>query len=123
MNPLRLIKAFFTSSPRYTPRDCQDRVLSGEALLVDVRESNEWSNGVAEKAVLLPFSDLTGARIKWQPFLAGVAGRELLFYCGAGVRSAIAARVLANEGFRTANAGSFKEWNSAGWPIDRTTLR
>jgi rhodanese-related sulfurtransferase len=107
----------FTSTPRATPADAAARVRAGEALLVDVRESREWSSGVAEHAVLLPLSDLSGPRAQWKSFLAAHDGRELLCYCAAGGRSAIAARILAAEGFRTANAGSIAEWASAGWPV------
>ena len=117
MNPFKLVKAMFASAPHFTATDCLERVRSGAALLIDVRESREWVGGVAERAVLLPLSDLTGGRAQWRSFLAANADRELLLYCGAGVRSAIAARVLASEGFRAANAGSFAEWSAAGWPV------
>jgi rhodanese-related sulfurtransferase len=117
MNPWKVMKALFTAAPRFAARDCGERVRAGEALLIDVREPKEWDGGVAEKAVLLPLSDLTGARVSWTPFLARNRTRELLFYCGAGVRSAIAARLLAKERFRTGNAGSLREWANAGWPI------
>jgi len=85
--------------------------------LVDVRERHEWESGVAERAVLLPLTDLVGRRLYWQPFLVANAGRELLFYCAAGGRSGVAARVLTAAGFRAANAGSLKEWSTAGWPV------
>ena len=117
MNPFKLLNALRGSAPRFTPQECAARIRSGDAVLIDLREPNERHHGVVHRAVLLPFSDLTGARVQWKPFLAAVAGRELLLYCGAGVRSAIAARLLAVEGFRTANAGSFKELASAGWPL------
>lgn len=117
MNPFKLVKSMFTSAPRIPATDCLDRVRNGSAVLIDVREPSEWTAGVAERAVLLPLTDLTGGRAQWQPFLASHDGRELLLYCAAGGRSAIAARVLAAEGFRTANVGSLAEWASAGWPI------
>lgn len=117
MNPFQLIKSLFGPVPRHRAIDCFARVRTGDAILVDVREPDEWATGVAERAVLLSLSDLSGARKSWKPFLAAQRDRELLFYCGAGVRSAMAARILAREGFRTGNAGSFKEWAGAGWPV------
>lgn len=117
MNPFKLIKSMFTPVPRTTATECLDRVRSGAVVLIDVREPSEWAAGVAERAVLLPFSDLTGGRMRWQPFLAAHDGREILLYCAAGGRSAIAAKLLATEGFKTANAGGFPEWASAGWPV------
>ena len=125
MNLLKMLKSLFTSAPRYAPLECAHRVRSGEAVLIDVRESGEWSGGVAERAVLLALSDLTGRRAQWQPFLTANGGKELLVYCASGGRSAIAARILVNEGFRAANVGGFAEWTSAGWPVSRpaTTRR
>jgi rhodanese-related sulfurtransferase len=117
MNLLKLFKAMFTSIPRYTPSECSDRVRSGAALLVDVREPKEWAEGVAQLATLLSLSDLNGPRTQWKPFLEKAAGREILLYCAAGGRSAIAAKVLTAEGFKAANAGGFPEWSAAGWPV------
>lgn len=119
MNPLKFIQAMFVSAPRFAATECFARVRSGEAVLIDVREPNEWAGGVAKGAVLLPLRDLGGGRGQWKAFLAKNAGRELLLYCGAGVRSAMAARVLTSEGFRAANVGSFAEWSAAGWPVER----
>lgn len=121
MNPFKMMKAMLTSAPRITPAEAAPRLRKGEAVLIDVREPNEWTGGVAEGAVLLSLSDLTGARAKWSPFLADEAGRELLLYCQSGGRSGIAARILAAEGFRTANAGGVAEWTAAGWPVVRPT--
>jgi rhodanese-related sulfurtransferase len=117
MNLLKLFKAMFTSVPRYTPSECSDRVRSGAALLIDVREPKEWADGVAQHAALLSLSDLNGPRTHWKPFLAKASDRELLLYCAAGGRSAIAAKILAAEGFNTANAGGFPAWSAAGWPV------
>jgi rhodanese-related sulfurtransferase len=122
MNPIKTIKALFTSAPRFAPVECHERVRTGEAVLIDVREPSEWSEGVAEKAVLLPLSDLTGRRAQWEKFLAESGGRELLCYCAAGGRSSIAARMLANEGFRTGNSGSLRDWATSGWAIVKPPL-
>ena len=123
MNPLKLIRSLFTSAPRVAAAEVLERVRSGEVILIDVREPSEWAAGVAERAVLLPLTDLTGGRSQWRPFLAENAGCELLLYCHAGGRSAIAARVLVNEGFRASNAGSLGEWTAAGWPVVRPAAR
>ncbi|MBI5690689.1 MAG: rhodanese-like domain-containing protein [Verrucomicrobia bacterium] len=119
MSFLKICKALFSSAPRLAPLDCAHRVRSGEAVLIDVREPGEWTSGVAERAVLLPLSDLTGRRTQWQPFLAANADKELLVYCASGGRSAIAARLLTNDGHRAANTGGLGEWTNAGWPVTR----
>lgn len=123
MNLLKMLKSLFTSAPRQAPLECAHRVRAGEAYLVDVREPGEWSEGVARSARLLAFSDLTGARSQWQPFLTEVAGREILLYCASGARSGFAAKVLAAEGHRVANTGSLGDWASAGWPVVKPKRR
>jgi rhodanese-related sulfurtransferase len=123
MNVFRLIKAMFTPIPRLRPAVCADRVRAGSALLVDVREPSEWEDGYAKGAALLPLSDLNGPRTQWTPFLAGAANRELILYCGVGGRAAIAAKLLATEGYRTANGGGFSEWCNAGWPTQKPAGR
>jgi sulfur-carrier protein adenylyltransferase/sulfurtransferase len=117
MNLFKMVKAAFTSAPRCTPSECSNRVRNGEAFLVDVREPGEWAGGVAQSATLLAFSDLTGARAQWTPFLAKVGSREILLYCASGARSGMAARLLVAEGVRAANTGSLADWRGAGWPV------
>jgi rhodanese-related sulfurtransferase len=117
MNPFKFLKSLFTPAPRFRPWECAPRVLAAKAVLIDVREPGEWRSGVAEGAVLLPLSDLGGSRELWRPFLEKNSGRELLCYCAAGGRSAIAARTLVAEGFSAANAGSLGDWRESGWRV------
>ncbi len=102
---------------RVAPAEAAQLVREKKAVLVDVREPAEWAGGVAQKAVLLPLSDLTGARRQWQPFLDQVAGREILLYCHSGSRCGLAARILSAEGFKVANAGTLGAWHRAGLPV------
>jgi rhodanese-related sulfurtransferase len=99
-----------------TPAEAARLVASGSAVLVDVREPNEWKEGVAQPAVLLPLSDLTGPRQKWKAFLAQHRQREIILYCKAGGRAGNAAQLLAGEGYRVANVGGFSAWVAAGLP-------
>lgn len=100
------------------PAEGARRVAAGQAVLVDVREPAEWADtGVAAPAALLPLSDLQGDRTQWRAFLEKNRGKELILYCRTGRRSGIAAKILAQEGWTTANAGGFKDWTSAGLPV------
>lgn len=117
MKILNQFASWLKPSPCLRPSDCHDRLRSGEALLIDVREPAEWSRGVAQSAALLPFSDLTGARRQWNEFLGRATGRELLLYCASGTRSSIAARILAAEGFRAINTGRLRDWADSRWPV------
>lgn len=121
-----LASMFSLSGPgvrRVQPAEAAQLVRDKKAMLVDVREPDEWTEGVAEPAELLPMSDLLGPRKQWKPFLAQVGEREIILYCRSGSRSGHVARILAAEGFKTANAGSVDAWQNAGLPMGRPKSR
>ncbi len=118
---LTILVVFFVAQkifagPVLKPAEIQARLASGEAILIDVREASEWSQGVASPALLLALSDLQGARKDWRSVLEANKDKELILYCRSGNRSGQATRLLAKEGFRTANGGSFAAWHAAGLP-------
>ena len=79
------------------------------ALLVDVREPDEFAEGHAEGAVNFPLSRL---RQEWQGL---PAGRDLHVYCGVGLRAHNAVRLLRQHGFAA--------WNlSGGWKSRPSSL-
>jgi rhodanese-related sulfurtransferase len=99
------------------PAEAAQRVADGKAVLIDVREPKEWTEtGVAAPAALLPLSDLNGDRKQWKEFLEKNRDKELILYCRTGSRSGRAAKLLAEEGYRTLNAGGFQDWQTAGLP-------
>lgn len=103
---------------KISPAEAAQRVADGKAVLIDVREPNEWADtGVAAPAVLLPLSDFNGEQKLWKPFLAQNAGKELILYCRSGARSGRVAAKLAEEGKTVANAGGFKDWQAANLPV------
>lgn len=104
------------AGPTLPPEESEKRVAAGTAILIDVREPSEWASGVAKPALLLPLSDLTGPRTKWQPVLDQNKDKEFLVYCRSGTRSGMAAGILRKEGFKVSNAGSFAAWHNAGLP-------
>ena len=99
------------------PEEAARRVAAGTAVLIDVREPAGWRDGVVTGALLLPLSDLQGERQQWKPVLAAHADKELILYCRSGNRSGLAARLLAGEKFKTANAGGFSAWKAAAQPV------
>jgi rhodanese-related sulfurtransferase len=123
MNPMSLFSSLFKSGGptvrRIAPAEAAQLVAEGKAVLVDVREADEWADGVAAPAELLALSDLTGPRQTWKPFLEKNRDQELILYCRSGGRSGRAAQLLAAEGYRTANAGGFNDWTNAGLPTRR----
>jgi rhodanese-related sulfurtransferase len=112
-----IIRTLVQARPGITPGDAKAALQSGAAVLVDIREPAEWSSGVAQSAVLLPFSDLRGSRAQWRRFLEQNKGNRLLLYCHSGSRSGMAASLLCREGFDAVNAGSLQDWHRANWPV------
>ncbi|MFA6287884.1 MAG: rhodanese-like domain-containing protein [Opitutaceae bacterium] len=102
-----------------TPEEAAKRVTAGTAVLIDVREPDEWTDGVVMGALLLPLSDLRGERTKWRSVLEANRDKELIFYCRSGTRAGMAAELLAKEGFKTANAGGFGAWKKSGQPTSK----
>jgi len=84
-------------------------------LIVDVREADELDAGVVPGAVAVPRGLLEG-RIE---ALAPDRDQPILVYCAGGVRSVLAARSLAELGYRAVRslAGGFAAWRAAGRPI------
>lgn len=89
------------------------RLDSGEAVLLDVRESEEWQAGHAPEAQHLPMSELRAR-------LGEVArGRPILAICRSGNRSGRVTAALTEAGYEIENVrGGMKAWVKAGLPLD-----
>jgi sulfur-carrier protein adenylyltransferase/sulfurtransferase len=92
---------------------------SGDPIIVDVREQDEWDEGRIPGAVHVPRGHLE-SRIE------GVApdrDRSLVVYCSAGNRSAFAAKTLEELGYTdvVSLAGGFTDWKRNGFPVDLTS--
>ena len=100
-----------TSIPDIPPAEGHQRVQQG-ALLVDVREPNEYAELHAEGARLLPLSELE-SRFGELP-----KDRPLVMICRSGARSARAGEYLLERGYGdVANlAGGTLAWAEAGLP-------
>ncbi|CAN5814600.1 molybdopterin-synthase adenylyltransferase MoeB [soil metagenome] len=84
------------------------------ALVVDVRETSEWQEGHVVGAVHVPRGHLESKIEAVVPDRA----QPLVLYCAAGVRSAFAARQLAEMGYTNivSLTGGFQGWKSEGRP-------
>lgn len=105
--------------PSIAPDQAAAKVADDRALLVDVREPDEWSEGIAHGARLLPLSDFRGGQFMWKPFLAEIGDREICLYCGSGARATLVARKLMASGHRVSCLGSFAAWRSADQTVER----
>ena len=93
--------------------DAARRVERGDAVLLDVREAEEWQAGHAPAAQHLPMSALRDR-------LADVPqDRPLLAICRSGNRSGQVAAALAQIGYEIENVdGGMKAWVKAGLPLE-----
>jgi rhodanese-related sulfurtransferase len=84
------------------------------ALLVDVREDDEWVVGHAPQATHLPMSRLARGPVRLP------SDRLVICVCHVGARSAAVAAALAGAGWNAANlAGGMEAWHAAGLPVVR----
>jgi rhodanese-related sulfurtransferase len=85
------------------------------AQLIDVRETEEFSQGHAPGALHLSKGML---EVKIEQHVPDPAA-AIVLYCGGGNRSALAADALQNMGYTNVSSmsGGFSAWKKAGLPI------
>src|SRR5665811_2170006 len=86
-----------------------------QAILLDVREDNEWLAGHAAEAVHLGKGILERDLEKLFPG----ADTEIIMYCGGGFRSALSCDAAHRMGYRNVHSviGGYKGMAAAGWTI------
>jgi len=85
-----------------------------KAVLIDVREDNEWAAGHAIQAIHLGRGILERDIERTIPD----ADTECILYCGGGYRSALAAEVAQRMGYKSVASliGGYKALAAADWP-------
>lgn len=102
-----------TDAPAVEPDEARRRQRAG-ALLIDVREPDEWRSGHAPGARHIPLGRLA-SQLDALP-----ADRELLFVCRSGNRSGAATELAARAGRSATNvSGGMTAWAQAGLPVER----
>ncbi len=92
--------------------------LPADAVVLDVREDDEWVHGHIEGATHIPMGDVP-ARLDEVP-----DGDPLYVVCRSGGRSARVAAWLNLNGYDAVNvAGGMGEWQEAGRPLVSETGR
>lgn len=96
-----------------TVAETLERVEAG-AVIVDVREDNEWQVGHATDAIHL------GRGVIERDIVGQIPNKdkEIILYCGGGYRSALAADMLQKMGYTNvfSMAGGWKAWRDADAP-------
>jgi molybdopterin/thiamine biosynthesis adenylyltransferase/rhodanese-related sulfurtransferase len=86
------------------------------AVLVDVRERDEWDEGHIPGAVHVPRGNLESRVENAVPDKS----RQVVVYCASGNRSAFAAKTLEELGYEhvVSLAGGFTDWKRNGNPVE-----
>ena len=81
-------------------------LVSGGALLLDVRTPGEYASGHIEGALNIPVQELAGRLGELKD-----KQRDIVVYCRSGGRSAQAKRLLSSEGFSSVHdLGAMSRW-------------
>jgi rhodanese-related sulfurtransferase len=97
--------------PEIDVDDAQQRTAAG-ALLLDVRNPDEWDAGHAPDSMWIPMAELT-ARQDEVPH-----DRDVVVICRSGARSARVTAALNAADYDAVNvAGGLQAWAAAGHPV------
>ena len=96
------------------PEIVADRVRFGRAVLVDIREPDEFARRHVKGALSRPLSEFEAAHIKIE------AGKEVVFTCRSGMRTAANCDRLARSvtGVAFILEGGVDGWVAAGLPVE-----
>jgi rhodanese-related sulfurtransferase len=95
-----------------TPAEIKAWRDAGQAVIVDVREDNEWREGHIPGAILMPLSTFDPDRIP------DPQAKHLVFHCRSGRRCGLAAEKAVAAGYTGVikrMEGGFLAWSAAGY--------
>jgi phage shock protein E len=100
-----------------SPRDAAAKLESGEALIIDVRDKDEWDEGHIPGATHLSRGTVEFDIEEKVPDLNAM----IICHCGGGGRSALVAESLQKMGYQNVRSmtGGFKAWKTAGLPATK----
>jgi phage shock protein E len=82
-----------------TPADVKKAVADGKAVLIDVRETDEWKDGNLKGAKHLALSDLKAGVAEDKLKMIIPTGKIVYLHCAAGGRCLKAADILQKQGY------------------------
>lgn len=97
-----------------SPAEAQEQAERGNAILIDVREQEDWRAAHAKGAKHLTRGEIELEIEEQVPDLK----TPIICYCGGGSRSALVAESLQKMGYENVRslAGGFRAWKEAGLP-------
>ena len=96
------------------PHDAAEKLKSGEAVIVDVRDDDEWDEGHIPDAMRMSRGTIELDIEENVPD----PNAMIICHCGGGGRGALATESLQKMGYKNVRnmAGGFKAWKAAGLP-------
>lgn len=93
----------------------------GQAVFLDVREPEEYDEGIVKGALRVPRGVLELQIERMLP----QRNCEIIVYCAGGTRSVLAAKSLKDMGYDAVKsmAGGFMVWEAAGYEIEMIPQR
>ena len=93
------------------------RLMNDDALMLDVREDNEWAVGHIPNAKHIRLGQLSNQLAEIEKF----KDKPIVVYCRSGHRSSRACAILKKAGFANPNnlAGGIMAWEQANLPVTR----
>ena len=100
-----------------SPGDAAAKSKSGNAVIVDVRDKDEWDEGHIPGAIHMSRGTIELDIEEKVPDTKAM----IICHCGGGGRSALAAESLQKMGYKNVRsmAGGFKAWKAARLPTAR----
>ena len=97
-----------------SPQDAATKLETGDAVIIDVREKDEWDEEHIPGAVHMSRGTIELDVEEKVPD----TNTMVICHCGGGGRSALAAESLQKMGYENVRsmAGGFKAWRAAGLP-------
>ena len=99
---------------RISPQDAAAKLNNGEAIVIDVRDKDEWDEGHIPGATHMSRGTIELDVEEKVPD----SNAMIICHCGGGGRSALAAETLQKMGYKNVHsmAGGLKAWKTAGLP-------
>jgi rhodanese-related sulfurtransferase len=100
-----------------SPQDAAAKLKSSEAVIVDVRDKDEWDDGHIPGGMHMSRGTIELDIEEKVPD----ANAMIICHCGGGGRSALATESLQKMGYKNVRsmAGGFKAWKAAGLPTTK----
>jgi phage shock protein E len=110
----KLVAEAKKSITEISPEDAAEKSNNREAMIVDVRDRDEWDEGHIPGAIHLSRGTIELDIEEKVPD----PNAMIICHCGGGGRSALAAESLQKMGYKNVRsmAGGFKAWKAIGLP-------